>query len=86
MIETVEQLGPTVGVKRGCQDLGVPRSSLYRARQPQSPAKPRPKQNGPKSGRCLTVTGSRMLHPGKCTPPYWTRGLTCATGERCIEF
>ena len=43
MIETVEQLAPTVGVKRGCQDLGVPRSSLYRARQPQPPAKPRPK-------------------------------------------
>jgi len=43
MIQTVEQLTPTVGVKRACQDLGVPRSSLYRARQPQPPAKPRPK-------------------------------------------
>jgi putative transposase len=43
MIQTVEQLAPIVGVKRACQDLGVPRSSLYRARQPQPPAKPRPK-------------------------------------------
>ena len=34
MIETVEQLAPTVGVKRACQDLGVPRSSLYPSRQP----------------------------------------------------
>lgn len=42
MIQTVEQLAPTVGVKRACQDLGVPRSSLYRAGQPQPPAKARP--------------------------------------------
>jgi putative transposase len=43
MMQTAEQLAPTVGVKRACQALGVPRSSLYRARQPQPPAKPRPK-------------------------------------------
>lgn len=43
MIQTAEQLAPTVGVKTACQDLGVPRSSLYRARQPQPPAKPRSK-------------------------------------------
>jgi putative transposase len=43
MMQTVEQLAPTVGVKRACQALGVPRSSLYRARQPRPPAKPRPK-------------------------------------------
>jgi putative transposase len=43
MIQTAEQLAPTVGVSTACQDLGVARSSLYRARQPQRPAKPRPK-------------------------------------------
>ncbi len=43
MIQTVEQLAPTVGVTRACQDLGVPGSSLYRARRPRPPAQPRPK-------------------------------------------
>ena len=43
MIQSAEQLAPTMGVKRACQNLGVPRSSLYRARQPQAAAKPRPK-------------------------------------------
>jgi putative transposase len=43
MRQTAEQLAPTVGVSTACQVLGIPRSSLYRARQPQPPAKPRPK-------------------------------------------
>jgi putative transposase len=43
MIQTAEQLAPLVGVVTACQDLGVLRSRLYRARQPQPPAKPRPK-------------------------------------------
>jgi putative transposase len=45
MRQTAEQLAPTVGVTTACQDLGVPRSSLYRARQPLPPAKPRPKSS-----------------------------------------
>ena len=43
MRQTAEQLAPTVGVTTACQVLGVPRSSLYWARQPQEVAKPRPK-------------------------------------------
>ncbi len=33
MIETTEQLAQEISVKRACQVLGVPRSSLYRVRQ-----------------------------------------------------
>ena len=41
MILIAEDLGPHVGVKRACADLGVPRSSLYDARQPARPPTPR---------------------------------------------
>jgi len=43
MIQIAEDLGQQVGVKRACEELDVPRSSLYQARQPVSPAAPRPK-------------------------------------------
>lgn len=43
MIELAEQLASKVGVTTACQALAVPRSSLYRARQPKQPAPPRPK-------------------------------------------
>lgn len=43
MRQSAEQLAPSVGVSTACQELGVSRSSLYRARQPQPLAKPRPK-------------------------------------------
>jgi putative transposase len=44
MIDQAEQLGQQLSVSSACQALGVPRSSLYRARQPQPPkaARPRP--------------------------------------------
>ena len=42
MIETAETLGKTIGVSAACQLLGVPRSSLYRARQPKASPAPRP--------------------------------------------
>jgi putative transposase len=46
MIQTAEQLAQGVGVARACSTLQVPRSSLYRARQPAVvtavPARPRP--------------------------------------------
>ncbi len=41
MIQAAEQLGKQVGVSAACRALGVPRSSLYRARQPKPVAKPR---------------------------------------------
>jgi putative transposase len=43
MIQIAEDLGQHVGVKRACEALGVPRSSLYRARQPEREPSPRPK-------------------------------------------
>jgi len=44
MIQTVEQLAESQGIAAACATLGVPRSSLYRARQPEvvaeTPAEP----------------------------------------------
>ena len=42
MIEAAEALGKQVGVAAACRMLNVPRSSLYRARQPQPEPEPRP--------------------------------------------
>jgi putative transposase len=41
-MKAVDQLSERVGVSTACQALGVPRSSLYRARQPKREHKPRP--------------------------------------------
>ena len=42
MIQAAEDLAKDVGVAAACRALGVPRSSLYRARHPKPVAKPRP--------------------------------------------
>lgn len=42
MIEAVEELAKSIGVSAACQALGVPRSSLYRARQPEKEPRARP--------------------------------------------
>jgi putative transposase len=42
MIGMAEELGETVGVSEACRVLGVPRSSLYRARKPKPEPSPRP--------------------------------------------
>ena len=42
MIQAAEQLAESVSVSAACQALGVPRSSLYRARQPKKARQPRP--------------------------------------------
>ena len=42
MIQAAETLGKQVGVSRACEVLGVPRSSLYQARQPKKTPTPRP--------------------------------------------
>lgn len=43
MIQTVEQLGATIGVENACRVLSIPRSSLYRARHaPNAPAQRSP--------------------------------------------
>ncbi len=41
-MKAANQLSQQVGVSAACQALGVPRSSLYRARQPKCEPKPRP--------------------------------------------
>ena len=41
-MKAAEQLATRSGVSAACQALGVPRSSLYRARQPKREPKPRP--------------------------------------------
>ncbi len=43
MIETTEALAKNIEISTACKMLGVPRSSLYRARQPKAAAKPRPR-------------------------------------------
>ena len=40
MIMSTEQLAPTLGVATACDILQVPRSSVYRARQPQPAPRP----------------------------------------------
>jgi len=42
MIQAAEELAESVGVSDACRVLGVPRSSLYRARRPKLPPAPRP--------------------------------------------
>ncbi|MEL6271086.1 MAG: hypothetical protein AAGK74_11385 [Chloroflexota bacterium] len=42
MIAVTEQLAERVGVSRACDALDVPRSTLYRARQPRPEPNPRP--------------------------------------------
>lgn len=42
MIAVAENLGQQVGLKQACAALNVPRSTLYRARQPRPERKPRP--------------------------------------------
>lgn len=42
MIQLAENLGQHIGVKRACEVLDVPRSSLYDARQPEPSPSPRP--------------------------------------------
>jgi len=42
MIQAAEELAESVGVSDACRVLGVPRSSLYRARRPKLPPAPQP--------------------------------------------
>jgi putative transposase len=42
MMEATEELAKSIGIAAACQALGVPRSSLYRARQSEPESRPRP--------------------------------------------
>lgn len=57
MIEAAESLAPTIGVSAACRALNVPRSSLYRARQPVSPPALRPTPD-----RALTEAERKTVH------------------------
>lgn len=41
-MQNAEQLGQQLTIRQACQQLSVPRSSLYRRRQPPQPTRPRP--------------------------------------------
>ena len=43
MMQLAQQLAQHIGVSQACQQLGVPRSTLYRVRQPKPVAKSRPR-------------------------------------------
>ena len=43
MIDAAEELAERVGVREACRTLGIPRSSLYRARKPKPEPSPRPR-------------------------------------------
>ena len=57
MIATTEQLAPTLGLATACDILQVPRSSVYRARQPKPAAPPRPEPV-----RALSETERETVH------------------------
>ena len=42
MIDAAEALGQIVGLQAACRQLNVPRSAVYRARQPDKEPAPRP--------------------------------------------
>ena len=57
MIAATEQLGQHIGVAAACRSLQVPRSSVYRARQPQATSQPRPTP-----GRALSPAERTQVH------------------------
>ena len=76
MIQTAEQLAPKVGVTTACQVLDVPRSSLYRTRQPKQPAKPRPRPsralNEPERAEVREVLNSEQFRDAPPRQVYAT--------------
>ncbi len=57
MIAATESLATTIGVTAACELVGVPRSSLYRLRQPKTAAAPRPTP-----ARALTPAERNEVH------------------------
>jgi putative transposase len=66
MIEATEELGKCTGISRACQVLGVPRSSLYRARWPKRPPAPRPTPE-----RALSPEEKTEVHQTLNTERFW---------------
>ena len=56
-MQLAQQLVQHIGVSQACQQLGVPRSTLYRARQPKPATKPRPT-----SARALSLEERTEVH------------------------
>jgi putative transposase len=57
MIQTVEQLGATIGVEKACRVLSIPRSSLYRSRQ--APNEPPSRLPSPRALSAAETTAIR---------------------------
>ena len=72
MIAAAEELAQQVGLQAACQQLQVPRSAVYRARQPQPEPSPRPKPtralSGSERGPGPSGAQQRAL-PGLFPPP-----------------
>jgi len=66
MIEAAEGLGKRVGVSQACQALGVPRSSLYRARKPRPQPSPRPTPS-----RALSPVEKEKVHAVLTSERFW---------------
>ncbi|MCI0397254.1 MAG: IS3 family transposase, partial [Chloroflexi bacterium] len=59
MRQAVEELAQVVPLSQACEALGLPRSSLYRSRQPQPAREPQPR---PASPRALSPAEKETVH------------------------
>jgi putative transposase len=66
MIEAAEELGKRASVSMACQVLGVPRSRLYRARQPKCPPAQRPTPE-----RALSPEEKAEVHQTLNSERFW---------------
>jgi len=66
VIEAAEELGKSAGVAKACQVLGVPRSSLYWARQPKQSPTPRPTPE-----RALSSQEKAEVHQTLDSERFW---------------
>jgi len=64
MIQAAEQLAESMSVSAAYQALGVPRSSLYRARQPKKARQPRPTPGGRSAAGTRSAGLCRSSDPG----------------------
>jgi len=66
MIQAAEELGKKVGISSACRALGVPRSSVYRARQPKPAARPKPTPE-----RALSPAERTTVHQVLNSEDFW---------------
>ena len=66
MVGMAEELAESLGVSEACRVLGVPRSSLYRARKPRAESSPRPT-----SPRALSVGEREEIRAVLNSERFW---------------